>query len=294
LEKHYHGWILMILINKVDFISIEEIKSNPNKYKDIYFKDKIIVFRNANLNKEQQTELMIFFGDLFGWCPNSKNSLVLDYTEDHHRHMNHKKSANKDELMLAWHTEHVEDEEDSHLGATWRMEKFQCPEDSGHTYFVDMTRIFQDLSKEDQDFISKCKNILQTTEMRYEEGQAKEIPIVKEFDAVKNHPITGEKTIRLSLFSSDPKQNSLFEIDGRKPNEEEKDRYRKIIVWICKEVWTNTEIRMVLKWQQGDVAVPDLFKLAHAVSGGFIQNQRTLQGQFGKTLPWMDPNDSNK
>ena len=51
---------------------------------------------------------------------------------------------------------------------------------------------------------------------------------------------------------------------------------------------------MVLKWQQGDVAVPDLFKLAHAVSGGFIQNQRTLQGQFGKTLPWRDPNDSNK
>ena len=208
--------------------------------------------------------------------------------------MNNNKNIEKDELMLNWHTEHVQNEEDSYLGATWRMEKFQCPEDSGHTYFVDMTRMFQDLSKEDQDFISKCKNMLQTTEMRYEEGQAKEIPIVKEFDAVKNHPITGEKTIRLSLFSSDPKKNILFEIDGRKPNEEEKDRYRKIIVWICKEVWTNTEIRMVLKWQQGDVAVPDLFKLAHAVSGGFIQNQRTLQGQFGKTLPWRDPNDSNK
>ena len=284
----------MTTINTTEFVSIEEIKSNPDKYKEMYLKNKIIVFRNANLNKEQQTELMIFFGDLLGWFPNSKNTNPSDYTEDHHKHMNNNKNIEKDELMLNWHTEHVQNEEDSYLGATWRMEKFQCPEDSGHTYFVDMTRMFQDLSKEDQDFISKCKNILQTTEMRYEEGQAKEIPIVKEFDAVKNHPITGEKTIRLSLFSFDPKQNSLFEIDGRKPNEEEKDRYRKIIVWICKEVWTNTEIRMVLKWQQGDVAVPDLFKLAHAVSGGFIQNQRTLQGQFGKTLPWMDPNDSNK
>ena len=284
----------MTTINTTEFVSIEEIKSNPDKYKEMYLKNKIIVFRNANLNKEQQTELMIFFGDLLGWFPNSKNTNPSDYTEDHHKHMNNNKNIEKDELMLNWHTEHVQNEEDSYLGATWRMEKFQCPEDSGHTYFVDMTRMFQDLSKEDQDFISKCKNMLQTTEMRYEEGQAKEIPIVKEFDAVKNHPITGEKTIRLSLFSPDPKQNSLFEIDGRKPNEEEKDRYRKIIVWICKEVWTNTEIRMVLKWQQGDVAVPDLFKLAHAVSGGFIQNQRTLQGQFGKTLPWRDPNDSNK
>ena len=82
----------MILINKVDFISIEEIKSNPNKYKDIYFKNKIIVFRNANLNKEQQTELMIFFGDLLGWFPNSKNTNHSDYTEDHHKHMNNNKN----------------------------------------------------------------------------------------------------------------------------------------------------------------------------------------------------------
>jgi hypothetical protein len=33
----------MIKINTVDFISIEEIKSNPDKYKKIYLEDKIIV-----------------------------------------------------------------------------------------------------------------------------------------------------------------------------------------------------------------------------------------------------------
>ena len=36
----------MITINKIDFISIEEIKSNPDKYKEIYLRDKIIVFKN--------------------------------------------------------------------------------------------------------------------------------------------------------------------------------------------------------------------------------------------------------
>ena len=276
----------MILINKVDFISIEEIKSNPNKYKDIYFKNKIIVFRNANLNKEQQTELMIFFGDLFGWCPNSKNSLVLNYTEDHHRHMNHKKSANKDELMLAWHTEHVEDEEPSHLGATWRMEKFQCPEDSGHTYFVDMTRIFQDLSKEDQDFISRCINKVSRTKFQNTGKEVIEFEISKEFNFVKVHPVTGEKTIRLSLFFKDGKENTLSKFDGREPNKEEIDIHKKLVSWICSQVWDNKDIRMVLKWEEGDLAVPDLFKLAHSVSGGFIENQRTLEGMFGKELPW--------
>jgi hypothetical protein len=51
---------------------------------------------------------------------------------------------------------------------------------------------------------------------------------------------------------------------------------------------------MVLKWKQGDLAVPDLFKLAHSVSGGFIKNQRTLRGEFAKLLPWMEGNNADQ
>lgn len=281
----------MIIINTVDFTSIEDIKSNPEIYKEIYFRDKIIVFRNANLNKNQQKELMVFFGDLFSWFPNSKDSTNIGYTEDHHKHMKGKIYASKEELMLAWHTEHVQDEEDPHLGATWRMEKFECPEDSGHTYFVDMTKMFQNLSKEDQEFLSRCVNKLNTTEFRYTDKSGVPIKISKEFDCVKPHPVTGEKTIRLSLFSKNGELNLLSKFDGREPNKIEVDMHKKLVSWICEEVWTNTDIRMVLKWKQGDIAVPDLFKLAHSVSGGFIENERTLQGEFGKLLPWRDKNE---
>jgi alpha-ketoglutarate-dependent taurine dioxygenase len=276
----------MIEVNPLDFTSIKEIKSNPNKYKDIYINDKIIVFRNANLSKEEQTELMIFFGDLLGWYPNSKNPSTLDYTEDHHKHMKDDKPTTKDELMLAWHIEHVQNEEDSHHGATWRMEKFQCSEGSGHTYFVDMEKMFQSLSKENQDFLSKCVNKINTTEFRYTDNEVKEIKILKDFNCVKVHPITEEKTLRLSLFAHNGQLNSLSKFDGREPKKEEINRHRKLISWICNEVWTNKNIQMVLKWKEGDLAVPDLFKLAHSVNGGFTKNQRTLQGQFGKALPW--------
>jgi alpha-ketoglutarate-dependent taurine dioxygenase len=276
----------MIDINTIDFISIEEIKSNPDKYKEIYLRDKIIVFRNANLNKDEQTELMIFFGDLLGWYPNSKNSSISEYTEDHNRRIKDVNPASKEELMHEWHTEHVQNEEDSHHGATWRMEKFECHEDSGHTFFVDMAKMFQDLGKDDQDFISKCVNRLDTEEFRKTEEGLQKFKILKDFDFVKAHPITGEKTIRLQLFAKNGELNSLSKFDGREPTQFEIDRYRKIVSWICDEVWKNKDIRMVLKWKQGDLAVPDLFKLAHAVSGGFLKNQRTLQGQFGKALPW--------
>jgi alpha-ketoglutarate-dependent taurine dioxygenase len=278
----------MITVNTINFVSIEEIKSNADRYKEIYFRDKIIVFRDANLSKDQQKELMIFFGDLLGWCPNSKDSIVLDYMEDHHKHMKDDRFTSKEELMLAWHTEHVQNQEDPHLGATWRMEKFECPEDSGHTYFVDMTKMFQDLSKEDQDFLSKCVNELNTTEFRNTDKGVVGFEVSKEFDCVKSHPVTGEKTIRLSLFAQNGELNVLSKFNGREPNQEEKDMYRNLVSFICSQVWTNKDIRMVLKWKQGDLAVPDLFKLAHSVSGGFIKNQRTLKGEFAKLLPWME------
>ena len=78
----------------------------------------------------------------------------------------------------------------------------------------------------------------------------------------------------------------MSKFDGREPNKEEIDIHKKLVSWICSQVWDNKDIRMVLKWEEGDLAVPDLFKLAHSVSGGFIENQRTLEGMFGKELPW--------
>jgi alpha-ketoglutarate-dependent taurine dioxygenase len=278
----------MITVNKVDFISIEEIKSNPDKYKEIYLRDKIIVFRNANLTKEQQSDLMVFFGDLLNWYPNSKDPYIADYIEDHHKHMPTQGYVGKDELMLAWHTEHVENEENSHHGATWRMEKFDCPADSGHTYFVDMAKMFEDLNKEDQDFLSRCINKLETVESKYVGEERLDVIISKDFSCVNYHPITKEKTVRLWLFSQNLQCLSLYKIDDREPNEEERTRHKNLTQWICNQVWKNEDIRMVLKWQEGDLAVPDLYKLAHSVSGGFTKNQRTLSGQFGRALPSIE------
>lgn len=277
----------MILVNTTEFISIEEIKSNSEKYKDIFLKDKIIVFRNANLNKEQQTDLMEFFGDILGWYPNSSNRSPSDYVEDHHKHMANGRYATKDQLMLNWHTEHVENENDAFHGATWRMEKFNCPEDSGHTYFVDMTEMYASLNKEDKEFLDKCITYLTVTEATYDKDNRRTIKEVKQsFNTVSQHPITGEKTLRVHLASPFPEFISLQKFDGRDPVTEEINRFNGLIRWVCNEVWTNEDIRMVHKWQEGDLAVPDLYKLAHSVSGGFIENQRTLQGQFGKAKPW--------
>ena len=277
----------MILVKTTEFTSIEEIKSNPDKYKDIFLKDKIIVFRNANLNKEQQTELMEFFGDTLGWYPNSLNRSPSDYVEDHHKHMVNGRYATKDQLMLNWHTEHVENENDSFHGATWRMEKFNCPEDSGHTYFMDMTKMYADLNKEDQEFLDKCVTYLTVVEATYDRDNNQTLKEIKQsFNTVAPHPITGEKTLRVHLASPVPEFISLEKFDGREPTVDEINNFNRLIKWVCNEVWNNEEIRMVHKWQEGDLAVPDLYKLAHSVSGGFVENQRTLQGQFGKATPW--------
>jgi hypothetical protein len=35
---------------------------------------------------------------------------------------------------------------------------------------------------------------------------------------------------------------------------------------------------MVHRWQQGDLIIPDMFKLAHAVTGGFKSEDREFRG----------------
>jgi alpha-ketoglutarate-dependent taurine dioxygenase len=273
----------MITVNTIDFTSIEDIKSNPDMYREIYLRDKIIVFRNAHLNKDEQTNLMQFFGDLFGWYPNSTDTNPSDYVETHHRNMGRGVEIGKDELILNWHIEHVQNQDDPHMGATWRMEKFLCNEDSGHTFFVDMSNLFEQLTEDDQDFFSRCLTKVDT-EIIFD---GKNTKISNEFESVNIHPLTGEKTIRIALFDSEGKLNNLSKVDNREPTQEELQRYRSLVVWICDQVWNNEDIRMVLKWKEGDLAVPDLYKLAHSVSGGFTRDQRVLSGQFGRLQPWL-------
>ena len=261
----------MYTIKTIEFPGYEELKNNFNAYKDIFINKSIIAFRNANLDFETQTKIIHLFGDNLGWYPNSLNTNSSDYIEDHYKHMNSDNIATKDSIMLGWHQEHVSRKNGTLVSGVWNMTVFNCKPETGKTYFVDMAKFYNNLSEEDKVFLNKCK-----AKVKIEND-------FTTYDLISSHWITGEKVLRTYF---DDEVIELFEIDGRAPENLEIIKFNGLSKKISLEINFNKDIRMQHVWQKGDLLIPDLFKLAHAVSGGFNKNERKLEGMFGALKPW--------
>ena len=263
-------------INTIEFPGWDSVKENFPYYKQKFFDEKILAFRNVHADFAMQQDIMHFFGDNLGWYPNSSNTSQSHYFEDHHKHMNGPKIAEKDEWMLGWHVEWVEYENDPFYGATWNMTQFDCNYDTGNTCFVDMAEVYLSLGKDDAAFLDNC---------RVEIPKKDDVPV--QFDYVKRHWLTEEKCLRTHLGGY--AITTLVSVANKIPSQEEVQRFNALHDYIIDKVWNDESIRYVHRWQKGDMLIPDLFKLAHAVTGGFVQNQRRLDGMFGKKLAWGAP-----
>jgi alpha-ketoglutarate-dependent taurine dioxygenase len=73
----------------------------------------------------------------------------------------------------------------------------------------------------------------------------------------------------------------LVSYKSESPKKSELRYFQTLIRKIEDIVWNNEDIRIVHRWQQGDLVIPDLFKLAHAVTGGFRPEDREFRGIWG-------------
>ena len=285
----------MYTIKTIEYPGYEELKNNFNKYKDILLNDAIIAFRNANLDFDMQTKIIHLFGDNLGWYPNSSNSNPSDYIEDHHKHMNSLNTKEKKELMLQWHQEHIAQEHNPYVSGVWNMTLFKCDPETGKTYFVDMSKVFNMFNEEDKEFMLNCKVSIVNYRWFKDKAYYYYVPLENQkenkdehviYNLIAEHWLTKEKTIRTYL--SVDESTILYKFKDMDPSENEIKKYKEIAKKIYDIVNNNEDIRMQHIWQQGDLLIPDLFKLAHAVSGGFDKDQRKLEGMFGTLSPWPD------
>jgi alpha-ketoglutarate-dependent taurine dioxygenase len=261
-------------VNTIEFPGYEELKNNFNAYKDIFLNDQIIAFRNANLDIENQIKIINLFGDNFNLQQNSSNTNFSEYIEDHHKHMNEENVEDKNKIMLGWHQEHVEDKECIFAIGVWNMELFRCEPDAGKTYFIDMSKVYNSFSSIDKEFLNSCvASIENNWEIENPNTQDAVYPLVL------NHWITNEKTIR-TFYGTGEKPN-LYSVNGETPTKLEIDKFNFLHDEIYNKVWLDNDIKIEHMWQEGDLLIPDLFKLAHAVTGGFNENERRLKGIFG-------------
>lgn len=270
----------MIKLETIEFPGLDYISNNIDMCAKMFLENAVIAFRNAHCDRNTQEKVMQIFGDRLDWWPNSsvpELKSVSNYEETHELHMNLENKNNKDALMLGWHLEHVQLKEDIYVGANWCMNLFRCDPDAGKTYFVDMLALYDSLSNDYKEFLEGV-DVLLTSYWGAHQKEKNFPPAV--YRLVQKHWILDRNVLRVFLGSINDVK--LYKIYGKDPSEDDLKKFNEVMKYIYDEVTKNTDIRFVHYWQEGDMVISDMFRMAHAVTGGFKEGERKLDGIFGK------------
>lgn len=267
----------MIKIEPIEFPGIENILGNSEFYKNKLISDSVICFRNANLTQEEQFDLGARLGKLIGWSLINNTS---EYIENHVR-----KSdivSGPDDIIVEWHVEHTY-YINPIVASTWNMYNFKTDPENGKTYFVDTSVVFEMLSNEEQEFLFNSiitePDVVRDSQLKNGFASAN-LNLAENYPIIAPHWLTKKPVIRFTILPA-PMMVKLVSYKGQMPNITELAYFESIIRKIEDIIWNNEDIRMVHKWQQGDLVIPDMFKLAHAVTGGFSHEDREFRGIWG-------------
>jgi alpha-ketoglutarate-dependent taurine dioxygenase len=150
------------------------------------------------------------------------------------------------------------------------MQKFKCSPDVGMTYFMDSRDVYEMLfSPEVKEFLKKSKASWKAI---YSGGRQ----IINEANVVASHWLDGRDQIRLEMHQLSSLELSKFE--DKEPTSGQKEHFQDLVSKFISEVYHNEDLRIVHKWHEGDILIPDLHALAHAVTGGFSPEEREFVG----------------
>lgn len=257
----------------------DELIKNIDKCGEEFLENGSVVYRNANFSTEQQLILLKTLGDFLGWHPNSLTKNAPIYRENHKRQgISKEDRKTKDDVLLGWHMEHT-DYKNPIVGATWNMHLFTCDSSLGRTGFVDTTQLYDLLPKDWQIFLSNCIEIIQKdTFVHNIDGQEEYILMDHEVVCIQEHWKSKKPTIRIDLDRAN--YHSLKFLDNSPLTDKDIDLFKQIKMFVFNQIHNNKEILQFHEWKQGDIAIVDLFKLAHCVYGGFYPDEREFTGYW--------------
>lgn len=261
-----------------------DIISNLDKYIDIFLRDGLLAFRRLNASEQEQRTILANFGEKLGWLPNKKYPKSHKYVENHSNALTVYADKGKEDLVVLWHLEHCSVKHPQ-CAAAWNMIKFNCDPSSGTTGFIDSSKIYNDMPDEWKIFLDKC--IIRDHMQGALAEDFEETGTFKSLDgytysshqrpAVMIHPNTGIKICRINPIHVETR---IISFDGRPATDSEIDYFSNISNFYRNEVWNNPDRAMWWEWNQGDLIIPDLNLMVHAVRGGFDYDQREFIGYW--------------
>lgn len=257
----------MIETKPIEWPGFDHIEKNATFYREVFLRDKLIVFRNANLDQEGHDNLSMLMGEILDGYPKRNAGQVIRYTENH---QNLGKTAADDtgeDLRVYWHQEHLHLDNDV-VFAVWRNTLLKIDENKGKGYFIDMSKVYRDLPEETQEFLKKCISSGYNNTTRTRDDSR----------LVGYHWITNVPYIRMEFSGLEIGLHDLRYYDGKPCTHEENLKFLRIARNIRDIVDGDEENRIVHKWHKGDIVIPDIELLAHAVTGGFSPDEREFTG----------------
>ena len=264
----------------------QEIIQNLDKYIDKFLNEAIVGFKNLNLTEQQQRTILCKIGDKLNFLPNSKYQIGHRYVEAHDNALTVYPNKSKEQLVVLWHVEHCSLAHSPFIGV-WNMTKHECSSDCGNTLFIDSWEMYNSMPQKWREFLDKCeiKDIMsgalaesfhETSEFESLDGHTYKSVSRK---AIHTDPITGIKSIRLNCI---PVYERLISFDGQKPTEEQQTELNAITQMYRHKIHNETDkYCQVWSWEKGDLVIPNLARMLHAVRGGFNYGEREFVGYWG-------------
>lgn len=300
---------------KHDFVfdkPLEELILRPSTISAKFLERGIVALRGQKCDRGDLFELLTRIGDITGFTP-SPDRQRLDpvsngnwgYHQVHDIQIGYMindgvNDANRE--VIQWHVEGVS-MENTQSAAMWHMYNFTAEPGTGNTGFVDMEVLAQKLPADYRNLLERATIVhmpnwqnnpasMDGFRAAFEAKVDACSPMIYTKDGDRNvasfprkpldiSPKTGIETLRACPCKAPwGLQDYLHSVDGRKPSGEEKDLFERFADWLEHEIVENAENQIWWEWQEGDVLIPDLYRMAHGVKAGFQPGQRSFYGNW--------------
>jgi alpha-ketoglutarate-dependent taurine dioxygenase len=258
-------------IHTVRVTSAEEAVKKIDHIAELFEKYGVLVIKGHKFLVEEQFKIAKLLGDKYDWNVKSTAGEDLLQTAFHVGGQSIEEdkdySPTKDEYMLDYHIEQTYFIYPPVAGL-WCMDKFLCPPGHGNTKFIDSNEIYNLLSKDEQDFLGQAVFV-------WDKPANSEIgPFYNK--AIEPHPVTGIPIIRIESDGGCYILPTLYSISGKTPTEEQSNKFQEIVSKLKTILYSKEDMEYVQEWEEGDFLIVDLFRMYHAVMGGFNYQERIM------------------
>jgi alpha-ketoglutarate-dependent taurine dioxygenase len=249
---------------------------------ELFTSTGLLKLQGYGLSRSEQLTFVSKMGDIFSWNINTKvveeaaADTVLDlyvfmggHSDDPHR-----SESIASNYAVDWHIEQVF-YVDTFLAGFWNMYHigYEDPK-AGNTHFVDSSELYNLLPEEDKDFLNKSV-VIWDKPIGPKDGFG---PYYTK--ALDTNKVNGKTTIRLETDGGCIVPVSLYKFGGEDPTPEQSARLDQILALLKQDLALKKDLRYVQQWQKNDMIIVDLFRMYHAVTGGFGYGERKFHGTF--------------